>query len=76
MKNITVAAFTKGGGQESIVLPGELLIDLADNIKKNGSETVHLSSGKSFEVTGLLITGKEFHKEGRIIVSEGLEVKQ
>lgn len=76
MKNINVAVFTKGGGQESVVLPGNFLIDLADNIKKNGSETVHLSSGRSFEVTGLMITGKEFHKESRIIVSEGEEVKQ
>ncbi|PAV30372.1 hypothetical protein CIL05_07830 [Virgibacillus profundi] len=67
--NIKVALFIKNGGQDSIVLPKELMFDLATNIRENGSEFVHLSSGRSLEVTGILITGSDFHKEERVIVA-------
>lgn len=66
--NIPVTAFVKGSGQETIVLPEKLVIELIKNIRKKGSEFVHTNEN-SYEVTGLLFTGKDFHKEERIILT-------
>lgn len=67
--NISITVFIKDGGQDTIVLPQEFMYELAKNIQEKGSEIIHLSSGGSLEVTGLLITGSDFHKEERIILA-------
>lgn len=55
---IYVTALIKDGGQESVGVPPEMLGPLCQAIQVNGFEMVHLPK-RSFEVVGLLITGKE-----------------
>lgn len=66
---ISVTVFIKNGNQRNIQLPLEFINELTTSIKHKGSETIHLSSGDSLEVTGILIAGSDFHKEERVILT-------
>lgn len=74
MSIVTIKVFLKGGGEETTDIPKSLIFDLASNIQTKGYETLHLSSGKTWVITGFMIYGKEFLKESRIIVVEGEKV--
>lgn len=70
---VMVRVFIKDGGQQVIGLPASLFVGLAISIRKNGSEKVQLGSGESIIVTGILVTGKDFYEDGRMILVEGKE---
>jgi hypothetical protein len=70
-KTISLQVYLKGGGDDVVAVPEALLFRLARNIQEKGCETLHLASGKTFEITGFMVTGSDFRKESRIIVVEG-----
>jgi hypothetical protein len=64
---IPLTVFIKSGGQESINCPAPFVVDLIKSIREKGFETMHLSGGRSIEVTGVLMGGRVFHQEERVI---------
>lgn len=56
--NISLVLSTDSGLKECH-LPEELLLELIQSIKENGSERVILKSGASFLVNGIYIPGKD-----------------
>lgn len=66
---LSVMVFLKNDGQKTIGIPKSLLTDLIVELQSKGSVDVHLADGTSLEVTGLLITGKDFHDDERIILT-------
>lgn len=66
---IFIKIFIKGGGEETIGLPADFVLDLTHSITTKGYETLHLSGGKTIEVTGFLVYGKEFNKDKRFIIA-------
>jgi hypothetical protein len=67
--SLFITAFVRGGGQEKIGVPTELVTDLIKTIQKEGYALLQLAGEKSLEITGILVTGKIFHQEERIIFS-------
>ncbi|MNO32227.1 hypothetical protein D3C76_222110 [compost metagenome] len=66
-KQIFIMAMIKDGGYEKIIVPVEWIGKLAESIKNKGYETATLSSGKTFDVVGFVVTGSMTGE--RIIVS-------
>ncbi|WP_028547215.1 hypothetical protein [Paenibacillus taiwanensis] len=56
---INIMALIKDGGNETLQMPHEWIGKLAKSIVSKGSETVHVGNGKSHEVVGFVVSGKE-----------------
>lgn len=55
--DISITAMIRDGGYEDILIPAALMGHLADAIKKNGHEVIHLANGERFDVVGFMVAG-------------------
>lgn len=54
---INITVMIKNGGYENVILPASLIGELSKAIQHKGSEVIHLASGRTLEVVGLIVKG-------------------